>query len=320
MIYLILLFISFLYFLLLYKNIGEKITLSKKTIGMNLIFIGLFIISTILFFKDSGVLNKQEYDEILTKHLKIRNNILTIKKNIPVLKTKLSKDPDYYQGWVMLAKSYIIIDKLLLSADAYEKAILIKPNDNLILEEYISVLRRIDPKSNRIKIIKTFDKLILLNSSDITIYNMKLNYSIEINDASLTKEILNNVIDNKLIKDKDPYIQALKQLNASSNKFSFEIMLSDKMFVYLKSMPHTFFILRDKMSGPPFAVKKIISSDLSRKIIISSENKMIKGMNLPGNVTLVIKGSKDDFVNDNMDELYRSEVLNLLSSTYYEVN
>ena len=47
---------------------------------------------------------------------------------------------------------------------------------------------------------------------------------------------------------------------------------------------------------------------------------MIKGMNLPGNVTLVIKGSKDDFVNDNMDELYRSDVLNLLSRTYYEVN
>ena len=67
-------------------------------------------------------------------------------------------------------------------------------------------------------------------------------------------------------------------------------------------------------------MKKIISSDLSRKIIISSENKMIKGMNLPGNITLVIKGSKDDFVNDNMDELYRSEVLNLLSRTYYEVN
>ena len=110
MIYLILLFISFLYFLLLYKNIGEKKALSKKTIAINLVFIGLFIISTIIFFKDSGVLNKQEYDEILTKHLQIRNNILTIKKNIPVLKTKLSKDPDYHQGWVMLAKSYIITD------------------------------------------------------------------------------------------------------------------------------------------------------------------------------------------------------------------
>ena len=320
MIYLILLFISFLYFLLLYKNIGEKKALSKKTIAINLVFIGLFIISTIIFFKDSGVLNKQEYDEILTKHLQIRNNILTIKKNIPVLKTKLSKDPDYHQGWVMLAKSYIITDKLLLSADAYEKAILLKPNDNLILEEYISVLRRIDPKSNKIKIIKTFDKLISLNSSDITIYNMKLNYSIEINDASLTKKILNNVVNNKLIKNKGPYIQALKQLNTSSNKFSFEIMLSDEMFIYLKSMPHIFFILRDKTSGPPFAVKKIISSNLSRKIIISSENKMIKGMNLPENVTLIIKGSKENFVNGNMDELYRSDALNLLSNTYYEVN
>ena len=73
---------------------------------------------------------------------------LTIKKNIPVLKIKLEKDSDYYQGWVMLAKSYIITDNLLLSADSYEKAISIKNNDSLILEEYINILRRIDSKSN----------------------------------------------------------------------------------------------------------------------------------------------------------------------------
>ena len=172
-----------------------------------------------------------------------------------MLKIKLEKDSDYYQGWVMLAKSYIITDNLLLSADSYEKAISIKNNDSLILEEYINILRRIDSKSNKEKIIKTFDKLMSLNPSDITIYNMKLNYSVEINDATLTKEILNNVVDNNLIKDKAPYIQALKELNSSSNKFTFEIKLSNKIYKSLKLMPYIFFILKDKVDGPPFAVK-----------------------------------------------------------------
>ena len=320
MIYLILVFISLIYFLFLYKNFGEKIRLSTQGIGINLVFIMLFIGATIIFFKDSGVLEKQEYDEILSKHQQIRNNILTIKKNIPVLKAKLKKDSDYYQGWVMLAKSYIITDNLLLSADSYERAISIKTDDSLILEEYISVLRRIDSKSNKVEIIKTFNKLIFLNPSDITIYNMKLNYSIEVNDATLTKEILNSVIGNSLIQDKGPYIQALKQLNSSSNKFLFEIKLSNKMYETLKSMPYIFFILKNKVSGPPFAVKKITSADLDKEIIISSENKMIKGLDLPENVTLYIKGSENDYVDGTMLELFRSESLNLLSRTSYIVD
>ena len=202
MIYLILALLSFIYFLFLYKNFGEKSRLAKQGLSINLIFIILFIGATIIFFKDSGVLEKQEYDEILSKHQEIRNNILTIKKNIPVLKIKLEKDSDYYQGWVMLAKSYIITDNLLLSADSYEKAISIKNNDSLILEEYINILRRIDSKSNKEKIIKTFDKLIFLNPSDITVYNMKLDYSVEINDATLTKEILNALYLLPIIKIK----------------------------------------------------------------------------------------------------------------------
>ena len=320
MIYLILIFLSLIYFLFLYKNFGEKIRLSTQGIGINLVFIILFIGATIIFFKDSGVLEKQEYDEILSKHQQIRNNILTIKKNIPVLKVKLKKDSDYYQGWVMLAKSYIITDNLLLSADSYEKAISIKTDDSLILEEYINVLRRIDSKSNKVEIIKTFNKLISLNPSDIIIYNMKLNYSIEVNDATLTKEILNSVIGNSLIQDKGPYIQALKQLNSSSNKFLFEIKLSNKMYETLKSMPYIFFILKNKSSGPPFAVKKITSADLDKEIIISSENKMIKGLDLPANVTLYIKGSENNYVDSNMLELFRSESLNLLSRTSYIVD
>ena len=81
MIYLILALLSFIYFLFLYKNFGEKSRLAKQGLSINLIFIILFIGATIIFFKDSGVLEKQEYDEILNKHQEIRNNILTIKHN-----------------------------------------------------------------------------------------------------------------------------------------------------------------------------------------------------------------------------------------------
>ena len=174
-----------------------------------------------------------------------------------------------------------------------------------------NILRRIDSKSNKEKIIKTFDKLIFLNPSDITVYNMKLNYSIEINDATLTKEILNNVVDNNLIKDKAPYIQALKELNSSSNKFTFEIKLSNKIYRSLKLIPYIFFILKDKVDGPPFAVKKVSSITLGKEI---------KGLDLPKNVTLYIKGSENNYVDDKMLDLFESEALNLLSNTSYVVD
>ena len=49
-----------------------------------------------------------------------------------MLKEKLSLEPDYYKGWVILAKSYLIIDDISASVTAYENAlkILWKHYDN----------------------------------------------------------------------------------------------------------------------------------------------------------------------------------------------
>ena len=47
---------------------------------------------------------------------------------------------------------------------------------------------------------------------------------------------------------------------------------------------------------------------------------MIKGLDLPENVTLYIKGSENDYVDGTMLELFRSESLNLLSRTSYIVD
>ena len=65
-----------------------------------------------VFYNTSKISQHHEYDKILIKHQEIRNNISAIKKNIPKLKSRLESDPTYYQGWVMLAKSYLITDDL----------------------------------------------------------------------------------------------------------------------------------------------------------------------------------------------------------------
>ena len=47
---------------------------------------------------------------------------------------------------------------------------------------------------------------------------------------------------------------------------------------------------------------------------------MIKGLRLPKNVTLYIKGSENNYVDDKMLDLFESEALNLLSNTSYVVD
>ena len=124
---------------------GEKssIVLGNKTLIITIL--GLLVLVTGIFVKDSGIIDYKEYKSILDKHSEIRKNVLTIKENIPILHAKLKNEPEYYQGWVMLAKSYIITDKLLEANYAYEKALSLSVSDPLILEEYISVLRKLDP-------------------------------------------------------------------------------------------------------------------------------------------------------------------------------
>ena len=112
----------------------------------------------------------------------------------------------------MLGKSYIIISDFHSAALAYETAITLDNTDKTVLQDYISLLRRLDSKNNKDKILKAFDILIALDKSDINSFNMKLNYSIDINDSEMTKNILRKIIINKNIKDKKPYETILNKL------------------------------------------------------------------------------------------------------------
>jgi tetratricopeptide (TPR) repeat protein len=165
-----------------------------------------------IFLGKSNIGYIEEYNKISSKHQEIRNNINTIRKNIPSLEQKLNNNPNNFEGWVMLGKSYIIISDFNSAALAYETAITLDNTDKIVLQDYISLLRRLDSKNNKDKILKAFDILIALDKSDINSFNMKLNYSIDINDSEMIKNILRKIIINKNIKDKRPYETMLNKL------------------------------------------------------------------------------------------------------------
>ena len=308
-----------MYCIFLFKNIGEESSIlfgNKRLISIIIFFL---IIVIAIFIKDSGITDHEEYDSILEKHYEIRENILTIKKNIPILSTKLQQDPSYYQGWVMLAKSYIITNQLADASMAYQKALSLDASEPIILEEYISVLRKLDPKSNKDQILKYFDKLLVLDSDNLNIYNMKLNYSIDINDGELTKEILDEIVSNPEITNKDQYIAALKNIELSG-EFTLKVMISDLIYKSLSGYNYVFFILKEDNSKVPFAVKKFSRVDLSSNLILNSNNKMIKNTYIPKKVRLYIKGTDKPGVTDSMKEIHKSDILELSKLDKYVIN
>jgi tetratricopeptide (TPR) repeat protein len=212
MIFIFIVILTFLYIFFLFKNLGEtrNISINNKSILLTLFILFIFII--MIFLGKSNIGYIEEYNKISSKHQEIRNNINTIRKNIPSLEQKLNNNPNNFEGWVMLGKSYIIISDFHSAALAYETAITLDNTDKTVLQDFISLLRRLDSKNNKDKILRAFDILIALDKSDINSFNMKLNYSIDINDSEMTKNILRKIIINKNIKDKKPYETMLNKL------------------------------------------------------------------------------------------------------------
>ena len=319
MIYAIIFIFILFYFFFLFRNIVESSKVSYKNRKLISVVIVLLFLVISIFVKDSGITNHEEYESILDKHSDIRKNISTIKKNIPILSERLNEEKDYYQGWVMLAKSYIITDDISQARAAYEKALSLNADDPIIIEEYISVLIKLDPKSNKKEILKSFDQLLSLDSLNLNIYNMKLNYSIDINDAELTKKILKDIISNQKIQKKQPYIAALNQME-SSGLFNLKIIISETSHATLTSFNYVFFILKEDKSNIPFAVMRFKNNELQFNFIINAKNKMIVDAPIPKELRLYIKGSSKPSVDKNMKTIYESEVIDILDLSEYNIN
>jgi len=213
MIYIFLILIIGIYFYLLFKNIGE----TEKIVPKSYFIIFLIILfTTTLFFvyiPKSHIQDMDEYERILTKNENIRANIIKIKKSIPKLEKKLENNPAFFEGWLMLARSYSIIDNLNASISAYEKALLVKSDNSKALKEYLNVLRVQNNKKNKEKIIKIYDQLVFLDKKDASILLNKLHYSVKINDSQLTIKTLNEIINHPEIIDKNRYKKILMKIN-----------------------------------------------------------------------------------------------------------
>tara|TARA_B100001250_G_scaffold12789_1_gene11129 strand:+ start:4053 stop:5051 length:999 start_codon:yes stop_codon:yes gene_type:complete len=326
MIYLICILIFIFYFYILYKNPGEKSTLIHGKTTTIIIISLSFILISFIFLSLSNVDNMTEYENISKRNKDIRNNIVTIKNNIPLLREKLSLEPNYYQGWVILAKSYLIIDDISASVAAYENALQIDSTDKIILQEYIVSLRKESEKVNKVKILKAYDRLLKIDNLDINILNDKLNYSIDINDSNLTIKILRNIIKNPKIKNKTQYKEFLaKLINHGASSFEFNIIISNKLREKISNNKYIFFIIKDeKKLNIPFAVKRVQKNDVNNKITINNSNIMMGSNNtpMPDNIILSIKVSDEKTISkDNSNSmLYVSKLINITNFNNYTID
>ncbi len=312
MLYFIFITILVIYFILLYKNIGEitKIDINNVKIGLSLTLLLLLI--SIIFINDSNIGFMDEYKKISTRHEKIRDNIKMIKNNIPILKTQVSADPTNFKGHVMLGKSYMLLNDYLESARSFSNAYNLSNSDPDLLNDYIFVLRKIDAKKNKTILISLFNDLILTDINNLEFYNLYLNYLFEINDVERTKKILIDIIKNPNITKKESYERALLDLNNNTKERQMiEIKLSDNVIDHLQKSKNIFFILRSDTSTP-IAVKRLSSSEIVSSISISDNNVMINnGKNFPDKMFLSIKTSKEKFVNKDMKTVYESDLISL---------
>jgi len=326
MIYLICILIFIFYFYILYKNLGEKSTLIFSKVTTSIIISLSFILILFIFLSLSNINNMAEYENISKRNKDIRNNIVTIKKNIPFLREKLSLKPDYYEGWVILAKSYLIIDDIPASVVAYENALQINSADKIILQEYVASLRKEDAKANKVKILKTYDRLLKIDNLDINILNDKLNYSIDINDSNLTIKTLRKIINNPKIINKTQYKEFLSKLtNHGASSFEFNIIISNKLREKISNNKYIFFIIKDeKKLNIPFAVKRIQKNDINNKITINNSNIMMVSntTSMPENIILSIKVSNEKTISkDNSNSmLYVSKLINIRNLSDYTID
>ena len=164
MIYIFLFFTALIYFFFLIKNSGEESRIKVQNKFIIITSLSLSFLFMIYFFNNSFIQDRDEIQRISQKHEKLRNDIVKIKSNIPSLIEKLERMPDYYVGWVMLARSYQLTGDKISASIAFDKALKIRDDEIDIIQEYIYLLKDLDPKRNKNKITKLFDKIITSNS------------------------------------------------------------------------------------------------------------------------------------------------------------
>ena len=229
------------------------------------------------------------YKSIYSKNLSVRNNIKTIKDNVPMLESKLLNTPDDFNGWLMLGKSYSILKNYQKASRAYQIAINLRPNNMDAIKEYILVLRSDSETINK-ELIKKYFNIYLASTNDAQGLLDQLSFSFTINDNSLAQKTLNKIIKHPDIKNKIQYKDLLSQLKDNSSEFN--SILDIRVSTNMNYEGYFFMILKEINVNQPFAIKRISAKQDNILVNFTKNDFMIKeNMKIPNKFDFVIKHS-----------------------------
>jgi hypothetical protein len=240
--------------------------------------------------------------------MSVRNNIKTIRENIPKLESRLLNSSDDFNGWLMLGKSYSILKNYQKASKAYQIAINLRPDNMDALREYILVLRSDGEIVNKDLIEKYFVIYIDKTNEPQALLDL-LSFSFNVNDNLLAQNTLNEIIQHPNIANKNEYKKLLTNLKDSSGLSQTILDLSvtsrDKYEGYF------FMILKEKNINQPFAIKRVKISSANFNVKFTSNDFMLKeNTNIPNDFEFIIKHSKSDrFSSDvNLIEVFRMNI------------
>ena len=312
MIYILLVFLILTYIFFLRRNKHSK---EKTSNGNKIALISILFSSLILFIFSLSydLSDTHKYKKIHDKNVSVRKNIKTIKENIPLLESKLLNSPDDFNGWLMLGKSYSILNDYQKASRAYQVAINLRPNNMDIIKEYILVLRSDSENINK-EIIKKYFKIYLAQTNDAQGLIDQLSFAYSINDNLLAESTLNNLIKHPEIVNKAQYKNLLTQL--INNRSPTQNILDLNIIVKKNYSGFFFIILKQKNINQPFAIKRIEANKRRYNAKITKNDFMIKdNSNIPNQFDLIIKHSAtESFSQGNKPiEVYKREIKNYQS-------
>ena len=287
MIYIFILLIIILYFSFLFilssnnKNYKEN----KLTITISFI-LSLFLIYLFSLTFDSS--NTDEYKKIHSKNITIRSNIRTIKENIPTLESKLSQKPDDFNGWLMLGKSYSILNEYQKASQAYSIAIDLRPDNIDVIKEFILVLRSDSEVINQ-DLIKKYFNIYYDKTNDYKALIDMLSFSFSINDNELAQNTLEKIIQNPNIKNKKQYNELLAQLK--SNLSSINAILNVNVKTKRIYGGFFFMILKKIDDQQPFAIKRLPATKKEYSVKFTNNDFMVNSTDIPNDFYFIIKHS-----------------------------
>ena len=297
--------LMYLFILLKSRNVDGQFT-SRKLYLFIILF--LSVITVYIFSLSYDLSNTADYKQIHSKNMSVRNNIKTIRENIPKLESRLLNSSDDFNGWLMLGKSYSILKDYQKASKAYQIAINLRPDNMDALREYILVLRSDGEIVNKDLIEKYFVIYIDKTNEPQALLDL-LSFSFNVNDNLLAQNTLNEIIQHPNIANKNEYKKLLTNLKDSSGLSQTILDLSvtsrDKYEGYF------FMILKEKNINQPFAIKRVKISSANFNVKFTSNDFMVKeNTNIPNDFEFIIKHSKSDrFSSDvNLIEVFRMNI------------